>query len=56
MPPAYSAHLVAEPMLTPMRLANIAGATVAATWSIAVLRLARVVIPRRLSRPTREVG
>src|SRR3546814_4735169 len=39
-----------------MRLANTAGGTLEARWSMAVLRLARVVMPSRLSRPIRDVG
>lgn len=54
--PAYPAHFVAAPVLMPMRLANTAGGTVAARWSMAELRLVRVVMPSLLSRPIIEVG
>src|SRR3546814_8434276 len=39
-----------------MRLANTAGGTLEARWSMAVLRLARVGMPSRSSGPTRDEG
>src|SRR5699024_9931321 len=50
------AQRVAAPMLTPIRDANTAGGVVEAKYSIAVFRLALVVIPSRCMRRIRDAG